>query len=662
MHFARLVALSSMLALLVIGCGDDEVAPAVDSGLRDGAARDGGGTPDGGEPPDGREMLDGGETFDGGETLDGGETPDGGELPDAWTSMCGDMFVDTALGEECDDGNGIPDDGCEPDCTYTCDGDVDCLDSDLCNGGETCAMPMHVCASGAPLVCTAADACHTASCDASAGCAAALIDVDGDGYAPTSLGACGTDCDDASTSIHPGATEVPGDAGGVDEDCDGTIACFADADGDGYRTALVVASSDGDCADPGEALASAPSGDCNDAVASAHPGASEVAGDAGDVDESCDGVVTCYVNADGDGYRVDTIVSSADLDCADPGEARSSVPSGDCRDDVATVYPGATEVTGDAASYDENCDGTVTCFANVDGDGYRTSVTVTSADADCSDAGEAYAATPGSDCNDTNASVHPGATEAADNGLDDNCNGLYGCYYDADNDGFSRADGAIRDDSSDADCADTGEGAITEPRTDCNDVNAAINPSAREICSDGADQNCVGGADETSECPACSWSGTTRWLSHGWDAGCAFGTGVNVSCNNGRVSYMELTNTCGQSSVPSAMGTGDLQVGCTSWPSATAWISTGFDGPSAFTNGSQITCSGGRVTNMSWEGTSGTTGTFRTGDLGCNWSGAIWLSHGFDAGCAFSSGIAVTCNAGRITHMDATGGCGWMRF
>jgi len=39
----------------------------------------------------------------------------------------------------------------------------------------------------------------------------------------------------------------------------------------------------------------------------------------------------------------------------------------------------------------------------------------------------------------------------------------------------------------------------------------------------------------------------------------------------------------------------------------------------------------------------------------------IWLTHGWDGGCAFSSGIGVTCNAGRVTNIDWYSGCGSMR-
>ena len=51
-------------------------------------------------------------------------------------------------------------------------------------------------------------------------------------------------------------TETPAD--GVDQNCDGVELCYADADNDNYRLGTTVNSSDTDCADSGEALATDP--------------------------------------------------------------------------------------------------------------------------------------------------------------------------------------------------------------------------------------------------------------------------------------------------------------------------------------------------------------------------------------------------------------------
>ncbi len=53
--------------------------------------------------------------------------------------------------EECDDGNDIAGDGCEMDCTWTCETEEECNDGEPCNGSETCNLDDHTCVTGEPL-------------------------------------------------------------------------------------------------------------------------------------------------------------------------------------------------------------------------------------------------------------------------------------------------------------------------------------------------------------------------------------------------------------------------------------------------------------------------------------------------------------------------------
>ena len=109
-------------------------------------------------------------------------------------------------------------------------------------------------------------------------------DQDGDGFAATVAG--GSDCDDAESSIYPGAPEIVGD--GVDGDCDGSEECYVDDDGDGYRLSDTVTSTDADCDDTGEAPASAGE-DCDDDEDQAYPGAAATCEDL-ILDNDCDGI------------------------------------------------------------------------------------------------------------------------------------------------------------------------------------------------------------------------------------------------------------------------------------------------------------------------------------------------------------------------------------
>jgi cysteine-rich repeat protein len=147
---------------------------------------------------------------------------------------CGDLATEGV--EECDDGNQVSGDGCEPTCTFSCNEDADCSDNDVCNGVETCDAEQHLCVLGAAPACDAKDECHEGTCDPLRGCQETLIDADGDRFAPI-MGSCGDDCDDTRGDINPGQVELCDD---VDQDCDGeeqpdeAPTWYVDCDADGY--------------------------------------------------------------------------------------------------------------------------------------------------------------------------------------------------------------------------------------------------------------------------------------------------------------------------------------------------------------------------------------------------------------------------------------------
>ena len=288
------------------------------------------------------------------------------------------------------------------------------------------------------------------------------------------------DCNDGLVAINPGAVELVGD--GVDQNCNGSETCFLDGDGDGARTGATVASTDADCGDGGEALASAVL-DCLDTDHTVFPGASEVVADG--VDQDCDGGESCFVDGDGDGARTTVVAASTDADCADAGEALTGALL-DCDDGAAGVFPGAPEVVADGI--DQDCDGGESCFADEDGDGARTTATLVSTDGDCADPGEAAAAAS-LDCDDAEAAIRPGVAELVGDGVDQNCDGAETCFLDDDDDG-ARTTATLA--SADADCADAREGVATDA-LDCDDADAAIRPGVAEVAGDGVDQNCDGG-------------------------------------------------------------------------------------------------------------------------------------------------------------------------
>src|SRR5207249_7850546 len=141
---------------------------------------------------------------------------------------------------------------------------------------------------------------------------------------------------------------------------------------------------------------------------------------------------------------------------------------------------------------DNNCDGQVdegvksTFYQDSDKDGFGNPKAPTQA---CS--APAGYIVDNTDCDDTKASVHPGATETC-NGIDDNCNGTIDegvkstFYRDADGDGYGNAASTTQ--------ACSAPAGYVANSTDCNDASAAIHPGATEICN-GVDDNCVSGVD-----------------------------------------------------------------------------------------------------------------------------------------------------------------------
>ncbi|TRO63319.1 MopE-related protein [Christiangramia sabulilitoris] len=155
----------------------------------------------------------------------------------------------------------------------------------------------------------------------------------------------------------------------------------------------------------------------------------------------------------------------------------------------------------------------VAWYLDSDGDNYAISTVTT-----CDSPGEGYTTNvlPLTDCDDSNATVNPGATEVID-GVDNNCDGTIDeGFTDADGDGYAaevddcndtdvainpgateifdgvdnNCDGTIDEGFTDAD----GDGYAAE-LDDCNDADVAINPGATEIF-DGVDNNCDGTIDE----------------------------------------------------------------------------------------------------------------------------------------------------------------------
>jgi hypothetical protein len=227
--------------------------------------------------------------------------------------------------------------------------------------------------------------------------------------------------------------------------------------------------------------------DCRDNDNNSFPGAFEVVGN--NVDNDCNGIEDCFVDADNDGFRLSTTDpggSNNDADCNDANEAVVG-DLADCLDSNAAVRPGVAELPGD--NVDQNCDSSEDCYTDADNDGARLGSTVvggSNGDADCNDANEGITADL-TDCADGNAAINPGAIELKGDEVDQNCDTDELCWPDADADGDRANAGQVL--SSDVDCDDAGEGQNSD-LIDCNDAVAAIFSGAIEVAGDNVDQNC----------------------------------------------------------------------------------------------------------------------------------------------------------------------------
>lgn len=195
------------------------------------------------------------------------------------------------------------------------------------------------------------------------------------------------------------------------------------------------------------------------------------------------------VDLDGDGYDV--------CDSGDPRDTDGQ--PADCDDSDPSVNPGGIEICN---GIDDDCDGFIdandfslvgtTYYQDADGDGFGDAL---NSIVGCTL--EPGYSLDNTDCDDSNPSVNPTAAEVCD-GVDNDCDGfiddddfsLTGAptwYADSDGDGYGDANLSV--------VACNAPSGYVANNSDCDDGNAAVNPTAVEIC-DGIDNDCDGFVDD----------------------------------------------------------------------------------------------------------------------------------------------------------------------
>jgi hypothetical protein len=298
----------------------------------------------------------------------------------------------------------------------------------------------------------------------------------------------GLDCDDSDRFINPAASELCDD---IDNDCDGSVdddpingePMYTDGDNDGFGDGEVQGTF---CEEEGPPDGyAATSTDCNDTDDQVYPGNIEVCDG---IDNDCDG--------DADSNAVDQVIFYPDTDADGFGDAAGptvgpacSVPgmwvdnADDCDDGSADINPDAEEVCD---TIDNDCNGaidealTTTYYADADGDGHGDPEAPT---AQCADPGTGFAISP-DDCDDTDATISPSATEGVGDDIDADCDGSELCFADEDSDGYT-ADSPAVVTSVDAFCSGPGEALATAPAGDCDDTDAALGSVTMDGDCDG---------------------------------------------------------------------------------------------------------------------------------------------------------------------------------
>jgi hypothetical protein len=469
-------------------------------------------------------------------------------------------YADASAGEDCDDS----DPSVNPAADEYCNGvDDDCdLDEDesdaldaldwyadtdddgygdaakalhACDAGEGWVLASTDCDDGDPAINPDADEiCDLVDndCDAAVDEDDAVdattwwLDGDSDGFGSSSsaLTQCsqpsghvdasvGDDCDDSDATAHPGADEY---CDGHDDDCDGSVdeddavdalEWWIDDDGDGYGVDSAVITA---CDQPSGHADPDLGEDCDDLDGTTHPGADE---HCDGHDDDCDGSVdeddavdatTWYLDGDTDGFG-DSATSL--VQCAQPSGHVDL--DGDCDDTDVAVHPSADE---HCDGRDNDCDGTVdegdavdatTWWLDADADGFGSSSSPVDA---CSQPSGYADSAAGDDCDDAEASTHPGADEYCD-GVDNDCDASVDedesvdaalWWEDKDGDGYGSSS------VSHSACVQPSGFADTSLGDDCDDSDAGTNPGADEHC-DGHDDDCDGSVDEDDAVDAGAW-------------------------------------------------------------------------------------------------------------------------------------------------------------
>ncbi len=174
-------------------------------------------------------------------------------------------------------------------------------------------------------------------------------------------------------------------------------------------------------------------------------------------------------------------------------------------------------------------------FADADGDGFGRAGT---AEQRCGELPPLGFATRGTDCVDTDAQIHPGATELPGDEVDSDCNGEELCYRDDDGDGFRGENTIVSHDSS---CGDAHE-ARASAASDCCDADADVHPGQTAAFERARDHRCQGPRYDYD----CDGQETPQWTQSSNGGPACAGNGGTTCVEQGGLGWEGPVPRCGR--------------------------------------------------------------------------------------------------------------------